>query len=76
MLILTRKVGQSILIGNEIEVIITAVEGEQIKVGIRAPQDMAIFRKEVLEAIRESNKEASAVKPDLETLKRMTRSPS
>jgi carbon storage regulator len=75
MLILTRKVGQSILIGNEIEVIITAVEGEQIKVGIRAPQDMAIFRKEVLEAIRESNKEA-AVKPDLETLKRMTRSPS
>ncbi|WP_152396371.1 carbon storage regulator CsrA [Paenibacillus guangzhouensis] len=67
MLILTRKKGQSIIINDEIEIIISAVDGDQVKVGINAPKHMKIYRKEVVEAIEQSNKEAisSAVTVDL-----------
>lgn len=58
MLILTRKVGESFLINNDIELIIVEVSGEQVKIGIKAPAQYKILRKELAQTI-ESNKQAA-----------------
>ncbi|REE84483.1 carbon storage regulator CsrA [Paenibacillus taihuensis] len=58
MLILSRKKGQSIIINNDIEIFISAVDGDQVKVGINAPIEVSILRKEVYEAVQASNKQA------------------
>jgi carbon storage regulator len=71
MLILTRKKGQSIIINNNIEIVITAVDGDQVKVGINAPQEVSVLRKEVYQAVQDSNKEAMQTNVDLEILKKM-----
>ena len=55
MLILTRKIGETIRIGNEIKVIILETKGKQIKIGIEAPLDLAVHRGEVYQMIREEN---------------------
>lgn len=60
MLVLTRKLGQSIQIGDNIEVKIVAIEGDQIKLGINAPRDIDIHRKEIYLAIQEENSQAAA----------------
>ncbi len=59
MLVLTRKKGEAIMIGNDIEVVVLGSEGETMKIGINAPKHVNIFRKEVYLAIQESNREAS-----------------
>lgn len=59
MLVLTRKTDEAIVIGNDIEIIVTRVDGENVKLGIRAPREVTIYRKEVLDQIRESNLEAA-----------------
>ncbi len=51
MLVLTRKVGQSIVIGDEIEVVVLEVRGEQVRIGIRAPKTVSVHRKEIYEQI-------------------------
>ena len=65
MLALSRKPGESVIIGNDIEVTILEVKGEQVKVGIKAPQSIAIYRKELFEQIQESNREASKISEDV-----------
>jgi len=55
MLILTRKLGQAIRIGNEIKITITDIKGKQIRVGIEAPEKMAVHREEVYEVIQKQN---------------------
>jgi len=52
MLVLTRKIGQSIVIGDEIEVVVLEVRGEQVRVGIRAPKTVSVHRKEIYEQIQ------------------------
>jgi carbon storage regulator len=47
MLVLTRKSNQSIMIGDEIEVTVLSVMGEKVRIGIQAPRDIPVFRKEV-----------------------------
>ncbi len=47
MLVLTRKPNESIMIGDEIEVSVLAVMGEKVRIGIQAPRDVPVFRKEV-----------------------------
>ncbi|MHB8691890.1 MAG: carbon storage regulator CsrA [Solirubrobacteraceae bacterium] len=47
MLVLTRKSNQSIMIGDEIEVSVLAIMGEKVRIGIQAPRDIPVFRKEV-----------------------------
>src|SRR5437764_2108355 len=47
MLVLTRKSNQSIMIGDEIEVTVLAIMGEKVRIGIQAPRDIPVFRKEV-----------------------------
>ncbi|MDQ0872147.1 carbon storage regulator [Paenibacillus sp. V4I3] len=71
MLILTRKIGQSILIGENVEVFITSIEGDQVKIGIKAPNETRIFRKEVFEAIQQSNKQAITKLPNIENMRKM-----
>lgn len=55
MLILTRKLGEKIRIGNEIKITILNASGRQIKVGVEAPPDVAVHREEVYQMIREEN---------------------
>ncbi len=64
MLVLTRKVNQSIIIGDEIEVIVLEVRGEQIRLGIKAPRSVIVHRKEIYEQILEENKAASKIDPE------------
>lgn len=65
MLVLTRKINQSIQIGDDIELTILSIEGEQVKIGINAPKQVEIHRKEVYLAIQEENNQASAVSIEL-----------
>ncbi|PAD87932.1 carbon storage regulator [Niallia circulans] len=64
MLVLKRKVNQSIKIANDIEITILAIEGEQIKIGIEAPKNIEIHRKEVYVAIQNENNEAGIASVD------------
>lgn len=58
MLVLTRKLNESIMIGDDIELTVLAVEGEQIKLGIKAPKNIEIHRKEIYLSIQQENNEA------------------
>lgn len=69
MLILTRKIGQSIIIGNDIEIIVSAIDGDQVKIGIQAPKELKILRKEVYEEVTISNREAVASRDSLLQIK-------
>lgn len=55
MLVLTRKTGESIMIGDEIELKIISVEGDQVKLGIDAPRSVKVYRSEIYKAIQEEN---------------------
>lgn len=70
MLALTRKKGESLVINNNIEISILEVRGDQIKIGITAPKDVPIYRKEVYKQIQEENR-ASVSAEALEALKKM-----
>ena len=52
MLILTRRVGETVMIGNDVTVTILGVKGNQVRVGINAPQNVAVHREEIYERIK------------------------
>lgn len=62
MLVLTRKEQETILIGNDIQVTVMEVKDGQVRLGIKAPKDVTIYRKELYEAIQKENKEAAGVR--------------
>lgn len=63
MLVLTRKVNQSIIIGDGIEVVVLEVRGEQVRLGIKAPRDVAVHRKEIFDQIQAENESATGTDP-------------
>lgn len=56
MLALSRKKGEAIIVNNNVEITILEIKGEQVKIGISAPKDVPIYRKEVYVQIQEANK--------------------
>lgn len=61
MLALTRKKGESLVVNNNIEITVLEIRGDQIKIGIQAPKEVPIYRKEVYAQIQKENEEASGV---------------
>ena len=64
MLVLTRKVHQSIMIREDIEVVVLEVRGEQVRLGIRAPRGVAVHRKEVFDQIKIVNTASADIRPE------------
>ncbi|MCG8502609.1 MAG: carbon storage regulator CsrA [Firmicutes bacterium] len=62
MLVLSRKKGESIMIGNDIEITVMDIQGEQVRIGINAPKNIAVHRKEIFIEIQQENKKAADVK--------------
>lgn len=58
MLALARKINQSIMIGNDIEITLLEIKGDQVKIGISAPKSVPVYRKEIYVQIQEENKSA------------------
>jgi len=74
MLVVSRKPGERILIGEGVQVTVLAVRGDQVSLGISAPRDVAIHREELLARIRRENQRAAAFGPDaLEALRQRLR---
>lgn len=64
MLVLSRKTGESIMIDDQIELVILGTERDQVKIGIRAPRHLQVFRKEIYAMLKETNEEASQSRVD------------
>ena len=61
MLALTRKKGESLVVNNNIEITVLEIRGDQIKIGIQAPKEVPIYRKEVYVQIQKENEEAGDI---------------
>lgn len=68
MLALSRKKGESIIINDDIELVVISISKEQVKLGIKAPKNIPIYRKEILEQITKENKQ-SILKTDIKNIK-------
>ncbi len=71
MLILTRRVGETVMIGNEVTVTVLGVKGNQVRIGVNAPKDVAVHREEIYERIkREEDGDAPAPRPTIKVTDR------
>lgn len=59
MLILTRRIGESLMIGAEVTVTVMAVKGNQVRLGINAPKDVAVHREEIFDRIKQEKTQQS-----------------
>lgn len=74
MLVLTRKIDQSIMIGDQIRIVVVDVRGDQVKLGIDAPREIMVHRQEVYQEIQAENRRAALSKEiDLGALERIVR---
>jgi len=71
MLILTRKQGESIFVGDDIEVIVTEIRRSSVRIGIRAPKGLPVYRKEVHDKITEENQKAAKLKVNTSALDKL-----
>lgn len=65
MLILTRRVGETLMIGDNISVTVLGVKGNQVRLGINAPKDVAVHREEIFERIRHEQIDAVAIEENV-----------
>ncbi len=63
MLILTRRVGESVMIGNEVTVTVLGVKGNQVRIGVNAPREVAVHREEIYRRIAEEEHSGGQVPP-------------
>ena len=61
MLIITRKKGESLMIGDDIEIIVSKIDDGSVKIGIKAPKEVTVLRKELYEEVEQENKEAMEI---------------
>ncbi len=74
MLILTRKSGEAITIGEEIKVTVLGIHGKQVKLGITAPDQVVVYREEIFKRIQQENIRASmSLKEDIQELARIVK---
>jgi len=59
MLILTRKTGESLLVGDDVEITVLSVRGSQVKLGVNAPKDIAVHRQEIYQKIKDTELQQS-----------------
>jgi carbon storage regulator len=64
MLVLSRQRDQTIMIGDDIEITVVDIRGDKVRLGINAPAEVTVHRKEVYDAIKRENREAASVKPE------------
>lgn len=67
MLILTRRVGETLIIGDEVTITVLGVKGNQVRVGINAPKDVAVHREEIYQRIRRDG-DGESVDPGIEQI--------
>lgn len=60
MLILTRRVGETLMIGDEVTVTVLGVKGNQVRIGVNAPKDVSVHREEIYERIKKEQAESSS----------------
>jgi carbon storage regulator len=60
MLILTRRVGETVMIGDNVTVTVLGVKGNQVRIGVNAPRDVAVHREEIYDRIKRENEQAGA----------------
>ena len=70
MLALTRKKGEALVVNNDIEVTVLEIRGDQVKLGVKAPREVPVYRKEVYIQIQKENEAAASVE-NLEALKKL-----
>lgn len=70
MLILTRRIGESLVIGNNVTMTVLGIKGNQVRIGVNAPKDVSVHREEIYERIQKeksnNNFESDAINEDLE----------
>lgn len=68
MLILSRKAGEAIRIGDEIEIIVTEISPNRVKIGIRSPKNIPVYREELYQKIKEENRQAALLSRNAELI--------
>jgi carbon storage regulator len=63
MLILTRRVGETLMVGDDVTVTVLGVKGNQVRIGVNAPKDVAVHREEIYDRIRKENEGGAAPEP-------------
>jgi carbon storage regulator len=64
MLVLSRKMNQSIMIGDDVRIVVVAVDRDQVKLGIEAPREVPVHRSEIYEEIQRANRAAAGIEPE------------
>lgn len=74
MLVLTRRLGESIWINDDIRIVIQNIRGNQVRVGISAPREMVVHREEIYQKIHQENREAGESQNDMERVREFYKS--
>jgi carbon storage regulator len=71
MLILTRRVGETLMIGNDVTVTVLGVKGNQVRIGINAPKTIAVHREEIYERVKREQEGGNGIAPTADMTERM-----